>query len=148
MAPTCSNGSEFSNMYTNPLACKIPICGLMGPLSAMIGPCVDNYSCCIVPVLPTCHWRWDAVKGQKMGNPLEDPPDSQEGEAQSQLSVFGGDIRCGRRAVQLGQTATRRAGACWRCLRGKSGSSCQTGKPAAAPYQTSCFFHPAHSTGC
>ncbi len=75
-------------MYTNPLTCRIPICGLKEPLSVMIGPCVDSYSCCIIPVLPTGHWRRDALMRPKMGDPLDDPPDSPEGEARSQPTVF------------------------------------------------------------
>ncbi len=76
-------------MYKNLLACRVPICGLMGPLSAVIGPCVDSYSCCIVPGLPTCHWRWDAPMGLKMGDPVGDPQDSPESEARPQRTVFG-----------------------------------------------------------
>jgi hypothetical protein len=77
-------------MYINPLACQIQICGLRGPLLAVISPCVDRYSCGIVPVLPTSHWRRDAWMGQKMGYPLDNSPDSQEGEAGPQQTVFGG----------------------------------------------------------
>ena len=83
----------LKHIYTNPLACRIPICGLRGPLSAVIGPCVDSYSCCIVPVRLTCHWRWDAPMGPKMGDLLllvDDPQDSPEGEAGPQRTVFGG----------------------------------------------------------
>ena len=58
----------------------------------MIGPCVDSFSCGIVPALPACHWRWDALMGPRMGDPLNDPPDSQEGEAGPQLTVFCGAI--------------------------------------------------------
>ena len=77
-------------MYASPLACRIPICGLRGPLSAVIGPCVDSFSCGIVPALPAGHWRWDAPMGPRMGDPLDDPPDSPEGEAGPQRTVFGG----------------------------------------------------------
>ena len=77
-------------MYASPLVCRIPICGLRGPLSAVIGPCVDSFSCCIVPALPAGHWRWDAPMGPRMGHPLDDPPDSPEGEAGPQQTVFGG----------------------------------------------------------
>ncbi len=58
----------------------------------MIGPCVDSYSCGIVLVLLTCHWRRDAPMGPRMGDPLDDPPDSQEGEAEPQRTVFSGAI--------------------------------------------------------
>jgi len=77
-------------MYASPLACRIPICGLRGPLSAVIGPCVDSFSCGIVLARPAGHWRWDAPMGQRMGDPPYDPPDSPEGEAGPQQTVFGG----------------------------------------------------------
>ncbi len=63
---------------------------LRGPLSAVIGPCVDSLSCCIVPARPACHWRWDALMGPRMGCPLDYPPDSPEGEAGPQQTVFCG----------------------------------------------------------
>ena len=65
-------------------------CGLRGPLSAVIGPCVDSYYCCIIPVWPTGHSRRDARMGPKMGGQLEDPPDSQEGESRPRRITFGG----------------------------------------------------------
>ncbi len=58
----------------------------------MIGPCVDSLSCGIVPARPAGHWCWDAVMGPKMGDPLDDPPASPEGEAEHQRTVFGGAI--------------------------------------------------------
>jgi hypothetical protein len=63
---------------------------LRGPLLAVICPCVDSYSCGIVPVLPASHWRSDAQMGPKMGDPLDDPLDSQKGETGPQWIVFGG----------------------------------------------------------
>ena len=56
----------------------------------MIGPCVDSFSCGFVPAWPAGHWRWDALMGPRMGDPLDDPPDSPEGEAGPQRTVFGG----------------------------------------------------------
>ncbi len=53
-------------------------------------PCIDSFSCGIVPALPAGHWRWDAQMGPSMGHPLDDPPDSPEGEAGPQRTVFGG----------------------------------------------------------
>ena len=66
-------------------------CELRGPISAVTGPCIDNYYCRIIPVWPTCHSRWNARMGPKMGGQLDDPPDSQEGESRPQRTVFGGD---------------------------------------------------------
>ena len=34
----------FPHMYASPLACRILICGLRGPLTAVIGPCVYSFS--------------------------------------------------------------------------------------------------------
>jgi hypothetical protein len=42
------------------------------------------------PVRPTGHWRWDAPMGPRMSDPIDDPPDSPEGEAGPQRTVFGG----------------------------------------------------------
>ena len=56
----------------------------------MIGPCVDSFSCGIVLARPAGHWRWDVPMGPRMGDPLDDPPDSPEGEAGPQRTVFGG----------------------------------------------------------
>ena len=56
----------------------------------MIGPCVDSFSCGIAPARPDGHWRWDALMGPRMSDPLDDPPDSPEGEAGPQWTVFGG----------------------------------------------------------
>ena len=54
----------------------------------MIGPCVDSFSCGFVPAWPAGHWRWDALMGPRMGDPLDDPPDSPEGEAGPQRTVW------------------------------------------------------------
>jgi hypothetical protein len=62
----------------------------LGPPSAVIGPCVDRYSCDIVPVRPAGHWRMDAPMGPKIGDLLDNPPDSPDGEAGHQWTVFGG----------------------------------------------------------
>jgi len=56
----------------------------------VIGPCVDSFSCGIVLARPAGHWRWDVPMGPRMGDPLDDPPDSPEGEAGPQRTVFGG----------------------------------------------------------
>ena len=80
----------FKHTYTNPLANRMATCGLRGPLSAVLGPCVDSCYCCIIPVWRTCHSRWNARMGLKMGGQLDDPPDSQEGESRSQRTTFGG----------------------------------------------------------
>ena len=80
----------FKHTYTNPLANCMASCGLRGPLSAALGPCVDSCYCCIIPVWRTCHSRWNARMGLKMGGQLDDPPDSQEGESRSQRTTFGG----------------------------------------------------------
>ena len=80
----------FKHTYTNPLANCMASCGLRGPLSAVLGPCVDSYYCCIIPVWRTCHSRWNARMGLKMGGQLDDPPDSQEGESRPQRTTFGG----------------------------------------------------------
>jgi hypothetical protein len=63
---------------------------LRGPLSAVIGTCVNSYSCCIGHVLLAGHWRWDSPIGPRMSNPLDDPLNSPEGEAGPQRTVFGG----------------------------------------------------------
>ena len=65
-------------------------CRLRGPLSAVMGPCVDSYYCRIIPVWPTCHSRWNARMGPKIGCQLDDTPDSQESESQSHRTTFGG----------------------------------------------------------
>ena len=80
----------FKHTYTNPLANCMASCGLRGPLSAVLGPCVDSCYCCIIPVWRTCHRRWNARMGPKMGGQLDDPPDSQEGESRPQRTTFGG----------------------------------------------------------
>ena len=56
----------------------------------MICPCVNSFSCGIVPALPAGHWRRDAPMGPRMGDPLDDPLDSPEGGAGPQQTVFGG----------------------------------------------------------
>ncbi len=59
--------------------------------AAVISPCgVDSFSCGIVPAWPAGYWRWDALMGPRMSDPLDDPPDSQEGAAGPQQTVFGG----------------------------------------------------------
>ncbi len=78
-----------TNVYESPGMWN-PDLWAQGPLSAAIDPCVDSYSCCIVPVLPTCRWRWEALMGPKMHDPLDNPPNSPESEARLQLTVFGG----------------------------------------------------------
>ena len=80
----------FKHTYTNPLANCMASCGLRGPLSAELGPCVDSCYRCIIFVWPTCHSRWNDRMGLKMGGQLDDPPDSQEGESRSQRTTFGG----------------------------------------------------------
>ncbi len=34
-----------------------------GEVSAVIGPCIDSFSCSIVSALPASHWHWDALLG-------------------------------------------------------------------------------------
>ena len=76
--------------YTNPLSNCMATCGLRGPLSAVLGPCVDSCYCCCIPVWRTCHSRWNARMGPKMGGQLDDPPDSRGGESRPQRTTFGG----------------------------------------------------------
>ncbi len=38
----------------------------------------------------TCHSRWNARMGPKMGCQIDNPPDSQGGESQPQRTTFGG----------------------------------------------------------
>ena len=80
----------FKHTYTNPFSNCMATCGLRGPLSAVIGPCVDSYYCCIIPVWRIRHSRWNAWMGPKMGGQLDDPPESQEGESRLQRTTFGG----------------------------------------------------------
>ena len=80
----------FKHTYTNPLSNRMATCGLRGPLSAVLGPCVDSCYCCIIPVWRTCHSRWNARMGPKMGGQIDDPPDSQGGESRPQRTTFGG----------------------------------------------------------
>ena len=79
----------FKHTYTNPLSNRMATCGLRGPLSAVLGPCVDSCYCCIIPVWRTCHSRWNARMGLKMGGQIDDPPDSQGGESRPQRTTFG-----------------------------------------------------------
>jgi hypothetical protein len=76
--------------YTNPLSNCMATCGLRGPLSAVLGPCVDSCYCCCIPVWRTCHSRWNARMGPKMGGQLDGPPDSRGGESRPQRTTFGG----------------------------------------------------------
>jgi len=80
----------FKYTYTNPLSNCMATCGLRGPLSAVLGPCVDSCYCCCIPVWRTCHSRWNARMGPKMGGQLDDPPDSRGGESRPQRTTFGG----------------------------------------------------------
>ncbi len=50
----------------------------------------SRYICGIVLVRPTGHLRWDSSMGPKMGDLLDNPQASPEGEAGHQLTVFGG----------------------------------------------------------
>ena len=86
---TCSDGVRiFNHTYTNPLANCMASCGLRGPLSAVLGPCVDSCYCGIIPVWRTCHSRWNDRMGPKMGAQLDDPPDSRRGESRPQDHVW------------------------------------------------------------
>ena len=44
----------FKHTYTNPLANRMATCGPMGPLSAVMGPCVDSYYCSIMIYYHPC----------------------------------------------------------------------------------------------
>ena len=86
-------GPNFQIHVTNPLSNRMVTCGLRGPLSAVLGPCVDSCYCCCIPVWRTCHSRWNARMGPKMGGQLDDPPDSRGGESRLHRTTFqvGGD---------------------------------------------------------
>ena len=58
---------------TLPAAC-LPIYGLKGPLSVVVGPSSDQCSCCIIAVLPNCHSSWDTPMGMNRGSPQHDRP--------------------------------------------------------------------------
>ncbi len=88
--PAGKGNRSFHTPFTENWAPFQATARVSGPLTAVIGPCVDSYSCGIAPVRPTGHWRRDALMGPKLGDPLDDPPDSLEGEAGSQLTVLGG----------------------------------------------------------
>ena len=55
-----------------------------------MGPCVDSYYCRIIPVWRTCHSRWDARMGPKIGGQLDYPPNGPEGESRPHRTTFGG----------------------------------------------------------
>ena len=103
-------GRIFKHTYTNLLSNRMATCGLRGPLSAVLGPCVDSCYCCIIPVWRTCHRRWNARMGLKMGGQIDDPPDSQGGESRPRRTTFGGAIPLSKTSEKHSENGGRHCG--------------------------------------
>ncbi len=82
--------THWHDILTTLLPVGLPIFGLGGPLSSVLGPRSDRCGCSILAARSACSSRWDAAMGPRLCDPLHKLCGGLHAESQPRGTVFGG----------------------------------------------------------